>query len=271
MRRLLTALVLAPLLWGAVKLAPPWVFAIVSLLAITGACFECYRIMKTCGAQPLVLPGLVAAAFTVWSYGDQPPDIPPSLPLVILVTVLIPMSMWRRSTPATIMKTIVETVFPVVFIALTMGYVVALRAVPDPNGEDLVTLLFISLIFGDTTAYYIGSRFGRHKMSPQISPNKSWEGLAGALVGAVAGAVLAHVWFYQRLPWPHVLPLGLLLGVTGALGDLAESVVKRSCQVKDSSAIFPGHGGIFDRTDNLLISAPVLYYYYIWFLAGAAG
>jgi phosphatidate cytidylyltransferase len=148
---------------------------------------------------------------------------------------------------------------------------VALRAIADPDGEDLITLLFISLILADTAAYYVGTRYGRHKMSPQISPNKSWEGLAGAMAGAVVGTVLAHTWFYTRLPLIHVVPLGLLLGTTGALGDLAESVVKRSCKVKDSSGIFPGHGGIFDRTDNLLIAAPVLYYYYVWLLAGVSG
>jgi phosphatidate cytidylyltransferase len=270
MRRLLTAAVLVPLLWGAVKLAPPWVFGAVATVAITGACYECYRIMRGCGSRPLVGLGLVAAAFTIWSYSGLPPDIRHSLPLVGLVVVAIPAAMWTRDSPAEVLKTIVDTLFPVAFVALTMGYVVALRFVPDPDGEDLVTLLFIGLILGDTMAYYVGTRIGRHKMSPQISPNKSWEGLAGALVGAVLGAVLAHVWFYQRLPLVHVVPLGLLLGVTGALGDLAESVVKRSCRVKDSSAIFPGHGGIFDRTDNLLIAAPVLYYYYVWFLAGAS-
>ncbi len=155
-----------------------------------------------------------------------------------------------------------------VFIGLTMGYVVGLRAVPDPDGSDLVTLLFVCVILGDTAAFYVGTTIGRHKMAPQISPNKSWEGFAGAMVGSVLGALLAHFWFYQRLPLVHVAPVGLILGTTGALGDLAESVVKRACGVKDSSALVPGHGGIFDRTDNLLLAPAVLYYYYTWFLQG---
>ncbi|HXV76420.1 MAG TPA: phosphatidate cytidylyltransferase [Candidatus Polarisedimenticolaceae bacterium] len=271
MKRLVTAAVLVPLLYGAVKLAPPWVFFGVAVLAIGGSCFECYRIMRTCGAAPMVWPGVAAAAATVWLYGDLPPHLPPSLPLVALVVVVTPVAIWTRRAPDAVLRTIVDTIFPVAFVGLTMGYVVALRALPDPDGEDLVTLLFICLILADTAAYYVGTRLGRHKMSPQISPNKSWEGFAGAMAGAIVGTALAHSWFYTRLPLSHVVPLGLLLGITGALGDLAESVVKRSCHVKDSSAIFPGHGGIFDRTDNLLIAAPVLYYYYLWLLPGAVG
>jgi phosphatidate cytidylyltransferase len=270
MKRLITAAVLLPLLYLAIKQVAPVVFYGVATLAITGACFECYRMMRGCGARPFVSLGLVATAATVWSYGDAAPGIPPAVPLVALVVLAIPLAMRRGPTPDRMLRNVIDTVFPVAFVGLTMGYVVALRAVPDPDGEDLVTLLFVCLILGDTAAYYVGSKFGRHKMSPQISPNKSWEGLAGAMVGAVVGTVIAHFGFYQRLPLVHVVPLGLVLGITGALGDLAESLVKRSCSVKDSSAIFPGHGGIFDRTDNLLIAAPVLYYYYVVFLHGAA-
>ncbi len=268
MQRLVTAAILAPLLWAAIKIAPPWAFYVIAVLAIVGACWECYRIMQRCEARPLVWLGLLASAFVVWSHGDLPPSVRSGEVLLALVLLAVPVAMWTRPSPESVMKTIVETVFPPVFIALTMGYVVALRAVPDPDGEDLVTLLFICVIFGDTAAYYVGKNLGRHKMAPRISPKKTWEGFAGAMVGAIFGALVAHYWFYQRLPLEHVVPIGLVLGVTGALGDLAESVVKRSCGVKDSSGLVPGHGGIFDRTDNLLIATPVLYYYFRFFLTG---
>ena len=267
MQRLLTAAVLVPLLYGAIKWAPAPVFYGVAVLAIVGACWECYRMMRQCSATPLVLLGLAAAAATVWSHGGVTPVLGgPAIPPVALMLVAVPVAMVLRPNPERILRTVMETVFPVLFIASTMGYVVSLRALPDPDGEDLVMLLFVCVILGDTAAYYVGRSIGRRPLAPQISPKKTREGFIGAMVGSTLGALIAHLWFYQRLPLGHVLPVGLLLGVTGAVGDLAESVVKRACQVKDSSQLFPGHGGIFDRTDNLLLASPVLYHYYLWFL-----
>jgi phosphatidate cytidylyltransferase len=266
MQRLLTAAILVPLLYGAIKWAAAPVFYGAAVLVIVGACWECYRMMQHCGATPFIAPGLAATAATVWSHSGLVPGLVPSLPIVALIVFAVPAAMALRPSPERILRTVVETVSPVLFIGATMGYLVALRAVPDPVGEDLVLLLFVCVVLGDTLAYYVGKRLGRHRLAPQISPNKTWEGFLGAMVGATAGALIAHLWFYQRLPLTHVLPLGLLLGVTGVLGDLAESVVKRACQVKDSSGLLPGHGGIFDRTDNLLFASPVLYYYYVLWL-----
>lgn len=269
MLRLITAAVLVPALWLAIKVAPPRVFYVVATVAIVGAVWECYRMLARRGARPLVWLGLAASAGVVWAYAESPPLLEPSQPLLALLLVSTISAMWLRPGPEPILETLVNTIFPVVFIGLTMGHVVALRAVPGHDGSDLVTLLFVCVIVGDTAAYYVGTSVGRHKMSPLISPNKSWEGFAGAMVGSVLGALVAHFWFYQRLPLWHVVPLGLILGLTGALGDLAESVFKRACGVKDSSDLIPGHGGIFDRTDNLLLAPPVLYYYYAWFLQGS--
>jgi phosphatidate cytidylyltransferase len=131
-------------------------------------------------------------------------------------------------------------------------------------------LLFICVIFGDTTAYYVGTAFGRRRMAPELSPRKSWEGAAGAVVGSTAGALIAHFWFYQKLPLAHALAIGILLGAAGVLGDLAESMIKRACGVKDSSGLLPGHGGVLDRIDGLLFAAPALYLYLNLFLRGPA-
>ena len=266
MQRLLTAAVLVPLLYAAIKWAPARVFYGIAVVVIVGACWECYRMLRTNGSRPLVVPGLLATGAIVWSYSGLPPGGGAMPPLVLLLLLVVPAAMLIRPTPERILGTVVETVFPALSIGATMGMVVALRAFPDPEGEDLVMLLFVCVVLGDTLAYYVGRSIGKRPLAPRISPKKTWEGLAGAMLGAAFGALLAHLWFYQRLPLGHVLPLGLLLGATGALGDLAESVLKRACRVKDSSGLLPGHGGIFDRTDNLLLAPPVLYYYYVWFL-----
>lgn len=266
MQRLVTAAILVPLLYGAIKWVPATVFHVVAMMAIVGACWECYRMMRACEGSPLVVPGLLATAGIVWSQSGLAPGFGPRFPVVALIALAVPIAMALRPSPERMLRTVVDTVFPVVLIGTMMGYVVALRAIPDPDGEDLVMLLFVCVVLGDTMAYYVGRGLGRRKLAPAISPNKTWEGFVGAMIGAAAGALIAHLWFYQRLPLVHVLPLGLLLGVTGALGDLTESVIKRACKVKDSSALFPGHGGIFDRTDNLLLAPAVLYYYYLWIL-----
>jgi phosphatidate cytidylyltransferase len=106
-------------------------------------------------------------------------------------------------------------------------------------------------------------------MAPVVSPKKTWEGAAGGVLGSVAGALVAHAWFFNRLPVGHAVALGVLLCGAGILGDLAESMLKRAAGVKDSSALLPGHGGVLDRVDSLLVAAPVLYYYWGVFLAGA--
>ncbi len=116
----------------------------------------------------------------------------------------------------------------------------------------------------------MGTAVGKRAMAPVISPNKSWEGAGAGVAASVLGALIAHFWFYQRLPLFHALLLGGALGMTAVLGDLAESMVKRSAGIKDSSHLLPGHGGVLDRMDSLLFAGPFLYYYYHWFLQGTA-
>ena len=99
-----------------------------------------------------------------------------------------------------------------------------------------------------------------------LSPNKSWEGALAGLTFSLLGALTVQMWFFQRLPLGHALALGLALGVAAILGDLAESMLKRSVGVKDTSRLLPGHGGLLDRLDSLLFAGPLLFYYYRWFL-----
>ena len=106
-------------------------------------------------------------------------------------------------------------------------------------------------------------------MAPRLSPNKSWEGAIGGLAAAIGGGLLAHFWFFQRLPLVHAVVLGLLLGSAGIVGDLVESMIKRAAGAKDSSRLLPGHGGIMDRLDSLMFASPVLYYYYLVVLEGS--
>jgi phosphatidate cytidylyltransferase len=117
---------------------------------------------------------------------------------------------------------------------------------------------------GDTGGYLGGRFFGKTPLHPQVSPKKTREGLLGALGGAMSGGLLAHFWYLPSISLPAALGLGLFCGLLGQLGDLAESLIKRSVNAKDSGWIVPGHGGLLDRVDALLLVSPAVYLYLIW-------
>jgi phosphatidate cytidylyltransferase len=130
-----------------------------------------------------------------------------------------------------------------------------------PSGGDYLLFLFGLLWVGDTAAMWVGSAFGKHKLAPTVSPNKTVEGFIGGLLGAMAIAALMAVWKFHMVPWYHLMLVALACSVCGQLGDLTESMWKRSLGIKDSSAVIPGHGGVLDRFDSLLFAAPVMYVY----------
>jgi phosphatidate cytidylyltransferase len=113
----------------------------------------------------------------------------------------------------------------------------------------------------DTGAYYVGRAIGKHKLAPKVSPGKTWEGVGGGLVTALALATAAHFWFFKELPLKWALPLAAVMTVLGILGDLTESALKRGAGAKDAAKILPGHGGALDRLDSLLFNAPLVYYF----------
>jgi phosphatidate cytidylyltransferase len=266
MARLATAAVLAPVLWALIKRTPEWGFSLAALLLILVVASECFRLFETRGDRPFTWLGMLTVAATVWSFRAAPPEIATHLPLVALVALTLIAAMFTRNEPEEVVRTAVSTTFPVALIGLGLGYLVGLRGMPGEDGPDLVLLLFWCVIFGDTGAYYVGKNFGRRPLAPRWSPKKTWEGAAGGLAASVLAAVIAKLWFYQRLPWEHVVIVGLALAIVGILGDLAESALKRAAGVKDSSSLLPGHGGLLDRADSLLFAAPFLYYYYSSFL-----
>ena len=268
--RVITAGILLPVLWVTIKIAPPSVFSILALAFIGVACWECYRMLAQDGSRPFTWLGLLAGLAVVGSFLGFEPSYGPELPVIWLSVIALVGAMWHRSSPKEMLQTAVATLFPVVFVGLGLAFLVGLRRAPGNDGEDLLMLLFTCVIFADTAAFYVGKAVGKRAMAPLISPNKSWEGAVAGVAGSVLAALIAHLWFYQRLPLFHALLLGGVLGMAAVLGDLAESMVKRSAGIKDSSHLLPGHGGVLDRLDSLLFAGPLLYYYYHWFLQGTA-
>lgn len=271
MKRVLTALILAPPLWALVRFGPAWAFSVTVAVVIAGGVLEAYGILAARGARPFRWLGL-ACALAVATTFDASSSFKLSVGMVLtLAMIAIAIAaMSERDNPTDMLDAIQATLLPVLVVGLTLAHLIGLRSIGDAVGRDLIFLLFLCVMLADTAAYYVGSAIGRRKMAPRLSPKKSWEGAVAAIVVSIGAAWLAVVWFYPELPLKHALIIGALLGPAGICGDLVESVLKRSAGVKDSGRLLPGHGGLLDRTDSLLFAAPVLYYYSMTFLHGAS-
>ncbi|GAB7026995.1 phosphatidate cytidylyltransferase [Geotalea toluenoxydans] len=145
------------------------------------------------------------------------------------------------------------------YVPLLLGHLILLRNLQF--GTQWILLLLVIVMSGDSAAYYCGSTWGRTRLYPEVSPKKSVEGSLGGLFGSIFGAVATKLIFFPQLSFLDCILTAILLGVLGQLGDLFESLLKRSCGVKDSGTIIPGHGGILDRLDSILFAAPAAFFY----------
>ena len=153
------------------------------------------------------------------------------------------------------------------YVGLLSGSLIRLRH-DFPEGWKLVFFLLLVVWLGDSGAYYVGKKFGKHKLSPIISPKKTVEGLFGGMAVSIITAIVIHFTFFPKFPLLHAVIAGVILSFAGVVGDLAESMWKRSAAVKDSGTLIPGHGGFFDRFDSILFTAPILYCYWTMMVHG---
>ncbi len=154
-----------------------------------------------------------------------------------------------------------------IYIGILYGFLLDLRELPDSVGltdkfgANLVFIVLLATWICDTSAYAAGKKFGRYKLAPLVSPNKTVEGAIGGVLGAVGTTLLCHSFLDTALQLLDIVVIGLIIGVFGQLSDLVESLFKRDAGIKDSSSILPGHGGVLDRFDSELLSVPVIYVY----------
>jgi phosphatidate cytidylyltransferase len=249
---------------AAVVAAPPMAFFVLAAGAAALAVLEVCALAERQGIQPLRGVAVLGALVILASFLSGGP---PLLPALALCTAGVPLAVLAARRPmAQALPVIAVTLFGAVFVGLLLGYQVGLRGVPD-EGPDLLLFLWWVVWASDTASYLAGTRLGRRPLAPALSPRKTLEGTAAGLATAIVAGILGRAWFLENLtPW-HAGALGLALGVMGLVGDLCESLLKRGAQVKDSSTLFPGHGGMLDRTDSLLLSAPVLYHCWAWLSA----
>jgi phosphatidate cytidylyltransferase len=207
-----------------------------------------------------VLASVVGAVFFITLVS---PILPTHLTIAVLVLIFCLFSLLRINDIKVAAGETALFLLGVLYIPLLLSHLVLLREMP--LGVQWIFLLLVIVMAGDTAAFYVGSSLGKRKLYPLVSPNKSIEGMFGGLAGSVAGAFLARATFFPQLTPVDCVATALFVGLLGQLGDLFESLLKRSCGVKDSGTIFPGHGGMLDRLDSVLFAAPTLYIYVKYF------
>jgi phosphatidate cytidylyltransferase len=290
LKRILTAVVLIPIVLGLVLRAPIPVLALVAALVALLAVQELLKLSEAYGIRPLRWPTYVFVGIFFLFLATNPGNDKPLLSTAIFIYsagfaaalapfVFLVIGMKRAELSSAFPAALVSTL-SFVYVALPLGFLVQLRE--QWSGAFLLLYLLLLVWAGDIFAYFVGRALGRHFMSPRVSPKKTWEGALASLLASLGVGVLlynyalpissallnAHLiekrdgyFALEKLPlWP-VLLLSAAINVAAQLGDLVESLIKRGAGVKDSGSILPGHGGMLDRIDALLFAAPVLWYY----------
>jgi phosphatidate cytidylyltransferase len=247
MKRVATALVLVPVLTWLILAGPHWAFVAVLVIVGLVAFYEYDQLAAAHGLTRAGIPGMAAGVALLFA-----PD--PEIAFVLAGMVGLALALRIRDLPH-VLPSAASFVLGIVYIFGAWRCALALR---DRNPRWLLFALVLSWA-GDTAALYIGKAFGRHKLAPNVSPAKTWEGAIGSVAGGIlAGAIYAH-YLLAGAPLGMVLILAAAGNIAGQLGDLAESALKRGAGVKDSGSSLPGHGGWLDRIDSSLFGVPVVY------------
>ena len=275
--RVLTASILIPVVVAAIWWGPNWLIAVLSGLIAVAALLEYFAIASHLGFQAYRLWTCLAAAgimaqqwyasrmASITRLGDlldRSPRVTMEAVLFgfVLGVAIIALGTQRSLTEA--LASISVSAGGLVFIVLPFSAVIRLHGV-DAVGPRLLLFTAVLVWVGDTAAYFVGCGIGRWKMTPHISPNKTWEGAAANFLGALLVAAVFGYWA-MGIPPAHMLAMAAVGSAAGQIGDLFESSWKRSAGVKDSGTILPGHGGMLDRIDALILAAPAVWYYFQW-------
>lgn len=253
--RVLSGVIAVPLLVGLVVWGGmPYVLGTV-LFATLGT-WELFWMLRAAGRRPLVAPGLLVAAGIVLDARTSDGLLPAVLAFVAVATLAWLM---LRADWSGALEDWALTLTPGLYVGGLLRFFVPLREAPD--GAFWVLTVLACTWMCDTVAYFVGGAIGRTKLAPRISPGKSVEGAAaGILTAALVGIAAAAISGY---PLPRLIGLGLAIGICTVLGDLLESFIKRLCRVKDSGTLVPGHGGLLDRMDSLLLAGAGAYFYVV--------
>jgi phosphatidate cytidylyltransferase len=261
--RLITAAVASPLLLILMFWGPPWGWFLLILAATAMAALELFGMThpldRTARALGVVMS--CACAAVIYAFGE---DARALVTLIVLCPIVGFLStLWRLGQLNTAALRLMTSAAGPLYVGL-LGFLALLRNMPGDEGPAYILMTLMFAWMPDSGAYFAGRAFGKTKLYEAVSPKKTREGFIGGLLGGAVAAALAHFWYLPTIPLEHALPLAVLCACVGQLGDLVESLLKRSTEIKDSGNILPGHGGLLDRIDGLLFVAPIVYLYGLW-------
>lgn len=266
MKRIFTAVILIPLVLTLILWGPLWLQMLAAWIIAELALYEYLVLADASGARIprwlVLLCCTLLFAVAYWEAAFLLPALGISALLLLGICCL-------RSSLERILPDTAAGFFGLIYVAFPLALAPPLTV--QENGTSLLLFLLVVVWAGDIVALYVGRSLGRHPMAPRLSPNKTWEGAAGSMVGSILAGLGIVLWashlyrhginllFYAQ-PWWYWIGLAVLLNVAAQIGDLLESAIKRGAGVKDSGSMLPGHGGVLDRIDALLLALPVLWY-----------
>jgi len=273
-KRIASSIVLIPVFVWATAGAPAWVFQLLVVAASAVACRELARMFERTGRPiatwlTVAVGAALTASFATSLYTGLGIDgLPvrwmptPELALLVGVGLICSAPLWSSGRP--LVESTANTLFGAIYIGWLLGYAIWLQGRAD--GPQLVLFLVGVTWAGESAAYLVGSSVGRHRLAPVLSPGKTVEGAIAQVIVSIAAALALGFWLLPACGLLGAAGAGVVLGVIGQVGDLAESAIKRSIGTKDTGDLIPGHGGMLDRIDSLLFNAPALYLYslYAW-------
>jgi len=272
--RIITAVWAIPLIGVIIWFGEPYFTIFVAIVGLLAA-IEFFRLTKEIKAQALAVFGIIWTTLLIvvrnpgihsWLAAciDTELLVPAIITFGMAVSLILLLGRKQKQGAFTDWS---WTLAEILYVGWLLGYLVALRGLD--NGKSWVFLAVFATFGSDSAAYFIGKAFGKHKLAPTISPGKTWEGSIAGLLGAVAISLLfllpTPLQLTIYLNWWQLVLVGLLVSVSGQLGDLVESLFKRNTGAKDSGNIFPGHGGMLDRMDSIVFAAIAVYYVVVLF------
>ncbi|HET6143277.1 MAG TPA: phosphatidate cytidylyltransferase [Candidatus Acidoferrales bacterium] len=275
-QRVLTAAILIPIVVAAIWWGPTWLTALVAAAVAILALWEFFSVAEHQGFHSYRLWTSLAAVgifgqqyyasrmASVTNIGEILVRVPRTNLEIILFGYVLGIAaivLGTRRPISEVLPAISVSAAGLLFIVLPFSAVVRLHGI-DNFGAFLLLFTLVIVWVGDTAAYFVGRSIGRWKLAPEVSPNKTWEGAIANFLGALLVAAIFGYW--SKLPPIHMLAMAALGSVAGQVGDLFESAWKRSATVKDSGSLLPGHGGVLDRIDALILAAPAVWYYFEW-------
>jgi phosphatidate cytidylyltransferase len=261
--RIVTAACLLPVV-AAVYLGPAWLFLVLATAATLLATSETAKLHEAKGARPLVAAALAGSALCCLSFFD-PVHLPLGMALAASVALAVGLQGVIRLSLDQALPDLAATISCIAYPGLLLAFQVGLRTLPADStrihdAPGLLLFLYCVVFGNDAFAYFTGKALGRVKLAPQISPGKTVEGFIGGIVGGVALGVACTRLLPCGLSLGESAGFGALIAVAAVFGDLSKSMLKRSANVKDSGRLLPGHGGVLDRLDGLLLAGPLLYF-----------